>query len=92
MEHPLVLIEWDDSVRPNPAWFFLSDMEEARIVKCASVGWLVAGDEKTKTLAPNIGTATDEDSLQACGVICIPARSITRMVRLEETKLETAAP
>ena len=83
---PLVLVEWEDSARPIPAWLWLADDHDlGRIVKCRSVGWLVHDDEHVKALAPNLGDVDDEDSRQASGVIRIPTRCVTRLVRLAES-------
>ena len=56
------------------------------VVKCASVGWLVQDDDQVKTLAPNMGEIGEPNSLQISGLIRIPARAATRVVRLRETK------
>jgi hypothetical protein len=81
---PLVLIEWEDSAQPVAAWQWLSDCTEFPIVQCRSVGWLVHDGPDVKALAPNMGRlGTDEDA-QVSGVIRIPARSIKRLVCLEE--------
>ncbi len=86
---PLVLIEWEDSARPAPAWLHLSDYESRSVVECASVGWLIQDDEKVKALAPNMGAIDDAEQVQACGIILIPARAVTRMVRLREGQATT---
>jgi len=83
----LVLIEWDDSAQPKPNWVFLSHIETPEIVKCVSVGWLVFDGKNVKALAPNIGDYDDSDSVQGSGIICIPSRSITRLVKLKDGKL-----
>jgi hypothetical protein len=41
----LVLIEWLDSAQPLPAWRFLDDLPPLEVVRCYSVGWLVAEGE-----------------------------------------------
>lgn len=79
---PLVMIEWEDSVQPMPSWRLLSDIEPCSAVSCSSVGWLIQDDD-VKTLAPNLGHINCED-VQASGLIQIPARSIVRMVVLQE--------
>ena len=48
------------------------------------VGWLVNDGTDVKALAPNIGNYDDLDGAQASGIICIPSRCITRLVKLEE--------
>ncbi len=83
---PLVLVEWDDSRRPAPEWVWLREFAPAAPCKCASVGWLIHDGEDSKALAPNTANLNDgDDDAQACGVIHIPARCITRIVRLAET-------
>ena len=85
-EHHLVLIEWEDSAQPKPNWVFLSEFEAPEIVKCMSVGWMIFDGQDVKALAPNIGKYDDLDSAQGSGVICIPSRSITRLVTLKGGK------
>lgn len=80
----LVLIEWEDSARPIPEWRHLSEFAQSGVVKCASVGWLLHDGEDKKVLAPNMGDMDDEHNMQACGVIQIPTRCVTRVVLLEE--------
>ena len=82
---PLVLVEWEDSTQPIPGWQYLSEWEPSTPLKCASVGWLIE-DSETKTLAPNLGHLNDDEAVQASGVIRIPARAVTRIVRLRERK------
>lgn len=81
---PLVLIEWEDSARPVAAWAYLADFEKPSVVKCVSVGWLIHDDADVKALAPNMGELGNADALQVSGVIRIPARCVTRLVRLAE--------
>ena len=77
---PLVLVEWEDSAQPAPAWRHLDANEKHEIVRCVSVGWLIA-DGPVKALAPNMGDIHSETNVQASGVIRIPARCVTRLVR-----------
>jgi len=81
----LVLIEWEDSAQPLPAWQLLEDAVDLEIVKCRSVGWVVREDSAVLLLAPNLGDA-ESGSPQGCGFLRIPARAITRRVRLEEAR------
>lgn len=37
-EHQLVLVEWEDSAQPVPAWRWLSECNEFGFVVCQSVG------------------------------------------------------
>lgn len=83
-EVKLVLIEWLDSRRPDPAWQHLTDFDQQGICKCASVGWLIRDDESLKVLAPNMGDIDDESNLQVSGCISIPAISVTAIKPLQE--------
>jgi hypothetical protein len=79
----LVLIEWVDSGQPIPGWQWLSDLEPRCAHKCVSVGFLVQDDEKTKVLAPNLGSSNgDADWDQASGLFTIPTVAITKLERL----------
>ena len=79
----LVLIEWVDSAQPVPGWCFIDQAPELKIIKCASVGWLVGEGDGVKMLAPNVGDL-DSDEKQASGFIRIPTQAITREVLLSE--------
>lgn len=82
---PLVLIEWEDSLRPKPAWTHLVDLREAPTpTQCASVGWLIHDTKKIKVLAPNMGGLEGDENVQACGVMEIPTRCVVRVVKLRE--------
>lgn len=80
----LVKVEWEDSVRPDPAWRYLSDLEQPKIVRCVSVGYLVHDGVDIKSVAPNIGNAYDEETAQASGIIHIPACAVQKVTYLLE--------
>ena len=80
----LVLIEWIDSRQPEPAWKRISELEEYKIVKCASVGWLVKSDKNIKVLAPNMGDIDDASNLQLSGEIAIPSKAVIKMKTLQQ--------
>ena len=81
---PLVMVEWEDSRQPSPGWIRLATLEAPTIVRCASVGWLVHDGAEVKAIAANMGDLDDEDSVQASGILRIPARCILRVVELNE--------
>jgi hypothetical protein len=81
----LMLIEWEDSAQPLPAWRFLDDAPPLEAVKCMSVGWEVGRANGVLMLAPNLGDASS-GSPQASGFIRIPESCIKRRVRLRECK------
>lgn len=86
----LVLIEWQDSAQPTPSWRYLSDFEEKSAVLCSSVGWLIHDGDDVKALAPNMGSLTDESSVQVSGVIRIPASCIIKVTELYEPELTSS--
>ena len=81
---PLVMIEWEDSAQPIPAWSFLASFEAPGTIRCVSVGWLIRDDGQMKDLAPNMGAIDDENSVQVSGVIQIPTRCVLNTTRLSE--------
>jgi hypothetical protein len=81
VSYPLVLIEWEDSARPDSQWRYLSECTAKEIVRCQSVGFLIYDGKDVKTLAPNLGDANGPDT-QACGIIRIPARCVMRVRKL----------
>lgn len=88
---PLVLVEWEDSRQPSSSWVRLSTLEPPTAVRCVSVGWLIHDGASVKALASNMGDVDDENSVQASGVIRIPARCITRLTELDEPELTAGA-
>jgi hypothetical protein len=80
----LVIIEWEDSRRPDGAWKHLGDTHAWDSVKCASVGWLLVDDKEKKVLAPNMGDIDDASNMQMSGEIVIPTSCVLRVSRLNE--------
>lgn len=87
----LVMVEWEDSAQPIPAWSYLASFDATGIIRCASVGWLIRDDDDMMAIAPNMGALDDENSVQVSGVIQIPARCVTKLTRLREP-LPSARP
>lgn len=77
----LVLVEWEDSAQPSPAWQFLSDMGRPEAIHCLTAGWLLT-DGPVKAIAQNMGD-TGKESAQVSGVIRIPARCIIKIKKLK---------
>lgn len=80
----LVLIEWEDSRRPDAEWKHLVGGHEWTQVKCASVGWLMLDNDQIKVLAPNMGDIDDASNMQLSGEIVIPTSCVLSIVRLIE--------
>lgn len=78
---PLMMVEWEDSARPIPAWQWVEDYEVPKTIRCLSVGYLIAETDDAIALAPNLGDI-DQPKAQACGIIRIPQRAIIKLKRL----------
>ena len=78
---PLVVVEWEDSARPVPAWQWIEDYELPDIVRCLSVGYLISETKSAIAIAPNLGDVA-QPKAQACGIIRIPQRAIIKTWRL----------
>ena len=76
----LVLVEWLDS-RRGEGWVRLNELN-GTVTKCKSVGWVVAKDTESLTLAGHIG----EDPEQCCGDLTIPKCSIRSITPLKAAK------
>jgi hypothetical protein len=76
----LVLIEWLDS-RRGEGWVRVGDLN-ATVIKCKSVGWVVAKDADSLTLAGHLG----EEPEQCCGDLTIPKCSIRSIATLRATR------
>ncbi len=79
--HRLVLVEWEDSAQPIPAWQWVADYGAPEIIRCVSVGYLIAETELAIAVAPNIGDVGRE-RIQASGIIRIPRSAVSKIVDL----------
>ena len=73
----LVLVEWQDS-RRGEGWVRLDELQST-ITQCRSVGWIIAKDSTSVTLAGHLGENPD----QCCGDLTIPRRAIKQIVALK---------
>tara|TARA_R110000737_G_scaffold230712_3_gene244230 strand:- start:965 stop:1321 length:357 start_codon:yes stop_codon:yes gene_type:complete len=80
-ERKLVLVNWEDSVRPLPEWCHLEDIPALEIVECVSVGFIVGESQRVLMLAPNLGDV-GTSNVQASGCIRIPKSCISNQVEL----------
>jgi len=74
----LVLIEWLDS-RRGEGWVRLEELDSS-VTHCRSVGWVIAKDAFSVTLAGHLG----DNPAQCCGDVTIPKKAICRMITLPE--------
>lgn len=81
LPYNLILVEWEDSARPISSWQWIDEYVVPQIVKCLSVGFLIAETNEALALAPNLGDVTCERK-QAAGIIRIPRSAVRSMVEL----------
>src|SRR6185312_17402997 len=81
---PLVIIRWQDSAQPIPAWRHLSQLPATRAIECATVGWLLKDDHDVKVLCQSVGDLDSPQNAQASGIMTIPTRCVISIERLTE--------
>jgi len=57
-------------------WIAIQDWKGVDSLECISVGYVIAEDEKSKTIAPHLAYPDDEDQCQGNGIIVIPCGAI----------------
>ena len=77
----LVRVRWVDSTSPRMGWLRLSEWEGVGSLECVSVGYIIAEDEKSKTIAPHLAYPDDADQCQGNGIITIPCGAIVSVER-----------
>jgi hypothetical protein len=77
----LARVEWEDSCRPVSEWQWIDDYEMPHVVRCVSVGFVIASKPKAIALAPNLGDL-DQERIQASGIIRIPRSAIRKLTYL----------
>jgi hypothetical protein len=81
---PLVIIRWQDSAQPLPAWRHLSQLPTTRAIECATVGWLLKDGDDVKVLCQSVGDLDTPHNAQASGIMTIPTRCVISIERLTE--------
>jgi hypothetical protein len=77
----LVAVEWEDSQRPLPEWQWLDEYQLPAVVRCVSVGFLIAERDGALALAASLGDL-EQKRAQGCGIIRIPRGAIVRIADL----------
>jgi len=67
----LVMVDWVDSAQPYGHWCHLDDLPPMEVIRCQTVGWLVAESEDVLMLAQNLGDISTGNA-QASGLMRIP--------------------
>jgi hypothetical protein len=88
---PLVIIRWQDSAQPIPAWKHLSQLPATRAIECATVGWLLKDNDDVKVLCQSVGDLDSPQNAQASGIMTIPTRCVISIERLTEDGLISSA-
>lgn len=88
---PLVIIRWEDSAQPLPAWRHLSQLPATRAIECATVGWLLKDGDDVKVLCQSVGDLDSPHNAQASGIMTIPTRCVISIERLTEDGLISSA-
>ncbi len=57
-------------------WIRLTEWEGIGSLECELVGYLIAEDAHSKTIAPHLAYPDDHDECQGNGIIVIPAQAI----------------
>lgn len=79
--YDIVIVKWEDSRQPVSAWDWVDHYENPSVVRCISVGYLIAETTDVIALAQNLGDL-DHDRRQASGVVRIPVLCIRSMVKV----------
>jgi hypothetical protein len=77
------LIEWIDSYSFYEQWDFIQDLDEPKILKCKSIGFVVKEDDDSVMMLPHISG----DYEGGKGGICIPKISIIKRTRIKPVKI-----
>ena len=88
---PLVIIRWQDSAQPLPAWQYLSALPQTRPIECATVGWLLKDNDQVKVICQSVGDLDNPKNAQASGIMTIPARCVISIEVLTEEEGSTSA-
>ena len=77
----LVRVEGEDSARPISEWQWVDEYQLPKIVRCVSVGYLIAEDADAIAVAPNVGDITNV-RIQASGIIRVPRSAVRRIANI----------
>ena len=88
---PLVRVRWVDSTCPRMGWVAVSEWKGLASLECVSVGYLIAQDESSKTIAPHLAYPDDAEQCQANGIMVIPCQAIVSMETLATSAASSGA-
>lgn len=74
----MIYVEWVDSCQSHN-WQAVEELKSQRSLHCFSVGWIVAENKDSITLAANISEKNHPTAFyQCCGVMTIPQKAIVQ--------------
>lgn len=76
LKWPLVRVRWVDSTSPRMGWTSLSTLPAFGSLECLSVGYVIAEDKQSRTIAPHLAYPDDDINIQGNGIIVIPRAAI----------------
>ncbi len=85
MRWPLVRITWLDSTNAPSDWHSLMDWQGLGSLECVSVGYVIAEDKRSKTLASHLAYPDEPEDTRACGIMVIPKGAIISLEPLGAT-------
>jgi len=80
---PLVLVVWLDSCAPSSDWHGVVDWNGLGSLECVSVGYLIAEDATSRTIAPHLAYVDEPKDTKACGIMVIPRGATVSLKVLE---------
>lgn len=85
MTHPLVMVDWVDSLGCGSSWSAVKDVSLDRWL-CRSVGWLVGETEHTILVVPHMHDGDEDRSVVESGMgdMLIPRCAVVRLTHLEQ--------
>lgn len=83
--YPLVRIRWVDSTSPRLGWIRLAEWEGVGSLECVSVGFVIAEDDRSKTVVPHLAYPDDPEQCQGSGIIVIPLPAILSVENLSSS-------
>jgi len=76
LKFPLLLVEWIDASRLSDGWIDLSEIPDAYLHKCVTVGFLISESKDGKILVPTIGDVEHPENRHTYGGMLIPRYAI----------------
>lgn len=76
LRYKLVMIEWSDASRLSDGWMNVSEVPDAYLHKCVTVGFVISENKDGKILVPTIGDIEHPGNSHTYGGMLIPRKAI----------------